>query len=152
MVTLPRCNIARPATLYYHKMAENSGAMKIMLVEIKWHDKTQHTLLCRIEGAWTYSGYNHAYRQLIDYARQIPDKINLLCDLTKADAPLEDVALLRVSPFIHHAVIVTHDSQHSVVKQMARILHTQNPAMFLSHAPDMTHAMLKIQRTAAVGT
>ena len=123
-----------------------------MLVEIQWQDKTHRAVVCRIEGEWSYSGYNHTYMQLIHYARQVDDKINLLCDVSKASALVEDVPLLRVSPFVYHAVIVTDNIEHPVVKQVARVLHAQNPAALLSHAPDIDHAMIKIRRTEAVRT
>jgi hypothetical protein len=123
-----------------------------MLVEIKWQDKTHRAVLCQIEGEWSYSGYNHAYMQLIHYARQVSGKINLLCDLTNALNWIEDGQLLRVSPFVENAVIITHDINHPVVKQVARILHTQNPSVQLSHAPDIDHAMIKIRRSESVGT
>jgi hypothetical protein len=126
--------------------------MVAMLVEIQWQDKTHRAVLCRIEGEWSYSGYNHTYMQLIQYAREVPSKINLLCDVTKASGLIEDAPLLRVSPFIHHAVIVCDDIENPVVKQIARMLHNQNPSLLLSHAPDIEHAMIKIRRTEAVGT
>jgi hypothetical protein len=126
--------------------------MVAMLVEIQWQDKTHRAVLCRIEGEWSYSGYNHTYMQLIQYAREVPSKINLLCDVTNANALLEDVPLLRVSPFIHHAVIISADIENPVIKQIARMLHNQNPALLLSHAPDIDHAMIKVRRTEAVGT
>jgi hypothetical protein len=126
--------------------------MVAMLVEIQWQDKTHRAVLCRIEGEWSYSGYNHTYMQLIQYAREVPSKINLLCDVTNANALLEDVPLLRVSPFIHLAVIISADIDNPVVKQIARMLHNQNPSLLLSHAPDIDHAMIKVRRTESVGT
>jgi hypothetical protein len=126
--------------------------MVAMLVEIQWQDKTHRAVLCRIEGEWSYSGYNHTYMQLIQYAREVPSKINLLCDVTNANALIEDVPLLRVSPFIHLAVIISNDIDNPIVKQIARMLHNQNPALLLSHAPGVEHAMIKVRRTESVGT
>jgi hypothetical protein len=123
-----------------------------MLVEIQWYDKTHQTVLCQIGGEWSYSGYNHAYMQLISYARQVSGKINLICDMTHAESLLEDAALLRVSPFIHQAVIVTSDINHPAVKQMEHILLAQSPTVALSHTSDIAHAMIKIRRGVTVGT
>ena len=123
-----------------------------MLLEIKWYDKLHQTVLCQIAGEWSYSGYNHAYMQLIAHARQVSEKINLICDMTQAEALLEDAALLRVSPFIHQAVIVTNDINHPAVQQMEHILLAQSPTIVLSHAADAHHALIKIRRGVVVGT
>lgn len=123
-----------------------------MLVEIKWHDKTHRTVFCQIEGEWSYSGYNNTYSQLIQYSRQVSEKINLICDMTKAESLVEDTKLLQVSPLIHHAAIITDNINHPAVKQLETILHAQNPAVLVSHAPNVNSAMTRIRRIASVGT
>lgn len=121
-----------------------------MLVEIKWHNIANRTIYCLIEGEWSYSGYNHAYMQLVHHARQVPDKINLILDVSNVSGLIEDAALLCVSPFIHHAVIVTEKPKQSVVRQLQHLLHAQNPEIIFSHTNDVPLATAKIRHEFVV--
>ncbi|MDQ7034977.1 MAG: hypothetical protein Q9P01_09120 [Anaerolineae bacterium] len=71
--------------------------------------------------------------------------------MTKTEWLVEDARLLQVSPFIHHAVIITDNINHPAAKQIEIVLHAQNPAVLVSHAPNVNAAMTQIRRVASVG-
>jgi hypothetical protein len=56
-----------------------------MLTQIQWYDKDSRTIYCRVEGVWSYSGFNQLYTQLIHHARQVAGKINLILDVSQAE-------------------------------------------------------------------